>query len=159
MNRFLNAVTLLVTVQLYGFFPSMPHTHTLDPETTKSIQHATDVFKTTVDRARESLEKATDKFDKSIDKLVAEMHHDKFSRIMTQGGIVLTAAATAVLSAYAVFLIVKYELSRQPEDHAERKELSWKTILAGALGAAIFSASVGALITSGSITHYVLQQS
>lgn len=158
MNRFLNVAMLLTTVQLYSFFPSMPHTHTLDPETIKSMEDATHVFKATVDRARESLEKATDKFDKSIDKLVAEMHHDKFSHIMTQGGIVLTAAATAILAAYAVFLIVKYELSRQPDDHAGRKGLSWKTILAGALGASIFSASVGALITSGSITHYVLHQ-
>jgi hypothetical protein len=81
-----------------------------------------------------------------------------FSKGVTQAGIVLTSTATAVLSAYAVFLIIRYEFSRQPDGHQEeRKFISWKTALASTMGTALFIGSIVTLIKSNAIAEYSLK--
>lgn len=97
---------------------------------------------------RELIEKTAESFKSAIDKL---------PKAVTQGGVVFISSATAALSIYALFLVMRYEFSRQPNPQEPTKVLSWKSQLAGAIGTAVFAGSILALFKSSTIADYAIK--
>ncbi len=77
-------------------------------------------------------------------------------KTLTQGGIVFISTSTAVLSVYSVFLVLRYEFSRQPDPTEPTKNISWKSVLGGTVGASAFAASILALAKSSALADYAM---
>lgn len=107
-------------------------------------------------KALNDAEKSFKEAAESLKLLAQQIELSKISKALTQGGVVLISTSTAVLSAYAVFLLIQYELSIQPDAHKDKKAVSWKTLLAGTIGTTVFAASILALIKSSTIADYAV---
>ena len=108
---------------------------------------------------RASLVKIEESFNKTTESfkiLASHIEPEKIAKASTQAGVVLISTATAVLSAYAVFLLIQYELSKQPDTQEPSKAINWKTILAGTIGTTVFAGSILALMKSSVIAEYAI---
>jgi len=141
MKKLLIGIMLLVGCSVFTAQAFIPVTVKLDPEDRVALSKAEKSFK----EAAESLK-----------MLAKQIESNKISRALTQGGVVLISTSTAILSAYAVFLLIKHELSKQPDTQEPSKVIDWKTKLAGSIGTTVFLGSLLALIKSSAIAEYAI---
>ena len=131
----------LIASSMFTAHALIPLTVGLEPEDRIALSKAEKSFK----EAAESLK-----------KLAEQIESNKISKALTQTGVVFISTSTAMLSAYAVFLLIKYELSRQPDTQEPSKTIGWKTTLAGTIGTTVFAASILALMKSSAIAEYAI---
>ena len=120
-NVFLLAVCLL-SVHLPVKSIILEHSHDLNPAARQFITALFDEAKIHLNNTQASFKKA----DKTIDKLAECVSNEQLSKIVTQAGIVLTASTTAVLSAYILYAIAKYEFQKSYE---RAEKMSWRVLV------------------------------